>query len=141
MAMALGRISARMIITLKGRRMKININPQAAAGKANQLTALIDLGEDRPLYPPQTAHSHPAWPDVERRFGNSKCKTQYVAFGGDAPLVYLPAWDARFWDDNEKIRILAARAWEAARERQADELVVMLDGPEGAGAAPLVAEG
>jgi leucyl aminopeptidase len=121
--------------------MRIHFQSELPAPGADQLTALIDLGEDRPLFTPEAARQHPAWDDLERRrkLDTDKCAA-YLALGA-APLYYLPATDAKYWDDEEKIRILASRAWDAATERKARELVVLLDGPAGADAAPLAAEG
>jgi len=122
--------------------MKITVKTQMPAAKPGQLTALIDLGKDRALFVRETARQHPAWADLERQRAKQSAKkaSAYLALGA-APLLYLPAREARFWDDDEKIRILAARALDAAVERRAAELVIPLDGPAGATAAPLAAEG
>ena len=120
--------------------MKIHLQAQPPAFKPDQLSALIDIGEDRPLYTSQTAMDHPAWPDLERRRKQDPLKSTYLALGASA-LLYLPGQDAKFWDDDEKIRILAARAYDVACDRKAAALILILDGPEGAAAAPLAAEG
>jgi hypothetical protein len=120
--------------------MKIHLQAQPPAFRPDHLTALIDIGEDRPLYTRQTAMNHPAWPDLERRQQQDSCKATYLALGASA-LLYLPGQDAKFWDDDEKIRILAARAYDVACDRKAAALILILDGLEGAGAAPLAAEG
>lgn len=121
--------------------MRIQVQSELPAAAADQMTALIDLGEDRPLYTPEGARQHPAWGDLERRRkqDTDRCSS-YLALG-EAPLFYLPATDAKFWDDDEKVRILASRAYDAAFERKANELVVLLDGPAGSEAAALAAEG
>lgn len=119
--------------------MRINFQTQPPKPQADQLTALIDLGQERLLYLEPSAQAHPAWADLERRLEHDP-KGTYLAIG-EAPLLYLPGEDAKYWDDDEKIRILAARAYDAARERKVASLVVLLDGPAGAEAAALAAEG
>ncbi len=120
--------------------MKIRVETVMPAPAADTLLAIIDMGAGRVLFNEAGANQHPAWADLERRKGQGNLDGAYLAVGA-APLYYQPAESAKFWDDEEKIRILAARAYNAACERQAANLVLLMDGPQGAAAAPLAAEG
>lgn len=119
--------------------MQIKIVASAPAAKPGVLTAVLDLAPARTLAAPASLKAHPAAADLERRAGQASIDCPYLAVG-EAPLLYLPARAARFWDDDEKVRSLAATAYDVASDRQ-DALTVLLDGPQGAAAAPLVAEG
>ncbi len=120
--------------------MNINVTAKTPAAKATVLTALIDLGADRPLFDKRVAREHPAAADLARRRRGGGLNKPYLAVG-DAPLLYLPAQAAKFWDNDEKVRILAARAYNEALARGSASLAIPLDGPAGPAAAPLVAEG
>jgi predicted dehydrogenase len=76
--------------------------------------------------------------DLARRRKAEPLTGPYLALG-DAPLLLLPAEAAKFWDDREKIRILAAKAYDAACDRGASALFVILNGPDGAEAARMAA--
>ncbi len=118
----------------------IHVNAKAPKVTPGQLTALLELGADYPLFDPATAAGHPAWGDLERRRKDGELKSPYLAVG-ERPLLYLPGASARHWDDREKLRILAGRAFDAAVERRAETLVFLLDGALGGEAAEQVAEG
>ena len=120
--------------------MELTVISKMPAAKAGRLVAIIDLGEARPLFDPKTAKALPAWKDLDRQKRAGALTSPYLAVDA-APLLYLPADAAKYWDDREKVRILASRAWDAACERKTDELILLLDGPAGAEAAPLAAEG
>lgn len=107
---------------------------------ASQLTALIDLGGDAPLFDKKNASAHPAWNDLRRRRRQEELKGAYLA-AGDRPLLYLPGAAAKYWDDRDKVRVLAARAFDVAADRKADSLVLLMDGPRGAEFAADAAEG
>lgn len=120
--------------------MKISIQTNLPKFIPTVLTAIIDLGEAKALADENQAATHPAWADLQRRRAQSPLKSPYLAIG-EAPLLYLPGDAAKFWDDDDKIRVLASKALDAAREREAEGLVLLLNAPGGADAAPLAAEG
>lgn len=120
--------------------MQLKVASSAPAARPDQLTALIDLRPAENLFKESTAREHPAWTDLERHRAQGELKSEYLAIG-ESPLLYLPAAAARYWTGHEQVRILAARAWEAAVARGAAQLVVLLDGPGGSQAAPMAAEG
>ena len=120
--------------------MQIQIGSRMPAARAGQLVALIDLGAERSLYLDRTAKDYPGWSDLRRRRRGEPIKSAYLATG-EAPLLYLPADAAKYWEGDEKIRVLAAKAYDAACKRSAGTLIVLLDGPAGAEAATVVAEG
>lgn len=107
---------------------------------ASHLTAVIDLGGDAPLFDKKTAAAHPGWNDLRRRRKIEEPKGQYLA-AGERPLLYLPASAAKFWDDRDKARVLAARAFDMAADRKAEALVIYMDGPRGPQFAADAAEG
>ena len=119
--------------------MQIKLVSSTPAPKPGVLTAVLDLGASRRLAEPASIKAHPASADLARRSASLPIECPYLAIGA-APLLFLPGVLARFWDDDEKIRTLAGVAYDVAADRQ-DSLTVLLDGPDGASAAPLVAEG
>jgi leucyl aminopeptidase len=116
--------------------MKIKVVAQSPAPGAATLTAWVDLPE-RPFAPEAAFKSHPAFADLSRRRKANELKAAYLASGA-APLLYLPAGLARPFDADDKARTLAARAFEAAAERQAAQLVLPCTD---AATAALAAEG
>ncbi len=118
--------------------MQIKLTSSFPRPKPGTLTAVFDLKPARELALTQSIKAHPAARDLQRRRRNP-IECPYLAVG-EAPLLYIPGVAARFWDDDEKTRALAALAYDAASDRQ-DALTILLDGPDGAAAAPLVAEG
>ncbi|MCE5229690.1 leucyl aminopeptidase family protein [bacterium] len=107
---------------------------------ATHLTALIDLGGDELLFDKKNASAHPGWNDLRRRRRQEELKGSYLA-AGDRPLLYLPASAAKFWNDRDKVRVLAARAFDVASDRKCDALILLMDGPRGAQFAADAAEG
>lgn len=118
--------------------MPIKVVAQIPAARVGTLTAWLDLPHG--VAPEADFKAHPAWHDLARRRGKETLKAAYLATGAEA-LLYLPGEIARHWDDAEKARILGARAFEAACERQAPRLVLPLTGEGSAAMAPRVAEG
>ncbi len=117
---------------------KFTISAKPAKSVPGDLVAIIDIAGDS-LFDAAAAEGHPAWADLARRRATD-LSSPYLALGAEA-LLYLPAAAAAHFDDREKIRILAAKAFDVAVERRAPTLTLRLDGPAGAAAAPLAAEG
>jgi leucyl aminopeptidase len=104
------------------------------------MTALIESAAG-PLYDLEAARAHPGWADLERRRRAGEPAAEYLAIGGDEPLLWLPAAAAKYWSGADQIRVLAARAYEAAAARGAERLVVRLDAPvDGPAAASVVSD-
>src|SRR5690349_20817344 len=111
------------------RTMNLTVQSKLPKGNKRTLTAVIDLGAERRLSTAGAVRKHPASSDLQRRKGEGAIDGAYLAIGQQA-LLYLPAGAAKYWDDDEKVRILAGKAWDAALERGALELVILLDGPD-----------
>lgn len=120
--------------------LKIEVVSQRPAEKPDQILAVIDLGDHRPLVNEASLKSHPGWADLQRRRKAGEIGGAYLTASSPA-MLYLPGRSAKHYPDHEKIKTLAAQALASASDRRAGSLVVVLDGPEGASAAPLVAEG
>ena len=98
--------------------VQIDILSKSPRLAASQLTALIDLGGDALLFDKKNASAHPGWNDLRRRRRQEEVKGAYLAVG-ERPLLYLPAAAAKYWDDHDKVRILAP---DRLRAHMAEEL-------------------
>lgn len=120
--------------------LQIDIVSSAPAPAPGQITAWIDLGGTKSLASRATLHKHPAWKDVEARIAQDELSSPYLSATPEQ-LMALPGAAAKAYPDSEKVKILAARALDAAKDRKAESLVFLLDTPRGADAAADVAEG
>lgn len=120
--------------------MKISVQSKLPAGGHEKLVAAIDPGENRRLFKMETAKGFDGWRDVTRRQKQGELKKGYLG-AGEQPVLFLPGAVARQWGEGDNLRVLGARALDAAADRDADELIVLLDSDAGAQALPLIAEG
>lgn len=118
----------------------IKVIVKAGKADASEITAWINLGDKNPLADRATLKAHPGWSDVERRTKIGEIGSAYLT-ASSPQLLVLPAAAAKYHDDREKVKILAAQAFGVAQERKAESLVIVLNGAAGATAAADAAEG
>lgn len=120
--------------------LTIEVNSAAPAAAPGQITAWIDLGGAKSLAARATLQKHPGWENVKQRLAAGAVTSPYLSASAEQLLV-LPGAAAKHFPDSEKVKILAGRALEIAKERRASALILLLDSPRGADATADAAEG